>query len=53
MALSKRTHEEQKVLFLAAASRPRSLGHPFYQALNRLLAEADVDAHVERNCEPL
>ena len=32
---------------------PRSPGHPFYVALNKLLAEAKFDAYVEGLCEPL
>ena len=32
---------------------PRSPGHPFYVALNRLLAEAKFDTYVEELCEPL
>lgn len=32
---------------------PRSPGHPFYVALNKLLAEAKFDAFVEGLCEPL
>lgn len=32
---------------------PRSPGHPFYMALNKLLAEAKFDAYVEGLCEPL
>ena len=32
---------------------PRSPGHPFYAALNKLLAEAKFDAYVEGLCEPL
>jgi transposase len=32
---------------------PRSPGHPFYVALNKLLVEAKFDAYVEGLCEPL
>lgn len=53
MALGKWTNEKQQDLFIAAASLPRSPGHPFYQALNRLLAEAGFDAYVEELCAPL
>ena len=31
----------------------RSPGHPFYAALNKLLADAQFDAYVEGLCEPL
>jgi transposase len=53
MALGKWTNEKQQDLFIAAASLPRSPGHPFYQALNRLLAEAGFDAYVEELRAPL
>ena len=36
-----------------ASALPRSPDHPFYAALNRLLAEAKFDAYVEGLCEPL
>ena len=32
---------------------PRSPGHPFYVALNKLLAEAKFDEYVEQLCAPL
>lgn len=53
MALGKWTSEKQKDLFVAASDMPRSPGHPFYVALNKLLAEAKFDAYVEELCEPL
>lgn len=53
MALGKWTNEKQKDLFIAAADMPRSPGHPFYLALNRLLGDAQFDAYVEKLCEPL
>lgn len=53
MALGKWTNEKQQDLFIAAASLPPSPGHPFYQALNRLLAEVGFDAYVEEHCGPL
>lgn len=31
---------------------PRSEGHVFYRRLNKLLAEAEFDRHVERLCQP-
>ena len=33
-----------------AQDLPRSAGHPFYEALNRLLAEADFDRRVATRC---
>ena len=52
MALGKWTNEKQKDLFIAATDMPRSPGHPFYVALNKLLVEAKFDAYVEGLCEP-
>lgn len=51
MALGKRKTEEQTT-WIASCDLPRSPGHPFYDALNRLLAEADFDRFVENLCEP-
>jgi hypothetical protein len=39
MALGKRRRERPLEAFVAASDLPRSPGHPFYAALNRLLAE--------------
>jgi hypothetical protein len=38
--------------FVAASDLPKSPGHPFYAALNRLLAENGFDALVEKLCAP-
>ena len=38
MALGKRRRERQLEAFVAASDLPKSPGHPFYTALNRLLA---------------
>lgn len=51
MALGKRKREEQ-VLWMATSDLPRSPGHPFYQKLNKLLAEAGFDDDVERLSAP-
>lgn len=51
MALGKRKTEEQTE-WVASCDLPRSPGHPFYDALNRLLAEDDFDCFVEKLCEP-
>jgi len=53
MALGKWASEKQKDLFIPATDMPRSPGHPFYVALNKLLAEAKFDTYVEDLCEPL
>jgi len=52
MALGKRRQERQMEAFVAASDLPKSLGHPFYTALNRLLAENGFDALVEKLCAP-
>ena len=49
MALGKRKRERQLEAFVAASDLPQSPGHPFYAALNRLLAENDFDSFVEFN----
>ncbi len=51
MAMGKRK-QRQDALFITADGLPRSAGHPFYQKLNQLLAEAEFDAWIERRCEP-
>lgn len=50
MAMGKRK-DRQEALFITAENLPKSLGHPFYVQLNRLLAEAGFDRWVERRCE--
>ena len=42
MALGKRKQEQQG-LWVATTELPQSPGHPFYQKLNDLLAEAEFD----------
>jgi transposase len=49
MAMGKRK-QRQESLFITAADLPRSDGHPFYQKLNALLAEADFDRWIEGRC---
>src|SRR5665213_1314565 len=50
MAMGRRKRDRQEALFVTAQDLPKSAGHPFYQALNRLLAEADFDRWVETRC---
>ena len=50
MAMGKR-RQRQESLFIMADGLPKSAGHPFYQALNRLLAEAGFDPWIERRCQ--
>lgn len=51
MALGKRKGEQQ-MTWVAASDLPRSPGHPFYEKLNRLLAEAGFDGFAEALCAP-
>ena len=53
MALGRRKQNVQQELMVPTSALPRSPGHPFYVALNKLLAEAKFDAYVEGLCEPL
>ena len=50
MAMGKRKQERQEALFVAADRLPEAAGHPFYQRLNGLLAEAGFDAWIEGRC---
>jgi transposase len=50
MAMGKR-RQRQEALFVMAEGLPKSAGHPFYQRLNALLAEADFDHWIERRCQ--
>ena len=47
-----RKQNVQQELMVPTSALPRSPGHPFYVALNKLLAEAKFDAYVEALCEP-
>ena len=49
MAMGKRK-QLQEELFIRADQLPRSAGHPFYQQLNRLWAEANFDRWIEARC---
>jgi transposase len=51
MALGKRKGEDQ-MTWVATSDLPRSPGHPFYEKLNRLLAEASFDRFAEALCAP-
>jgi transposase len=51
MAMGKRK-QRQESLFITADNLPRSDGHPFYQKLNALLAEAGFDRWIEARCRP-
>jgi transposase len=49
MAMGKRK-PRQEPLFITTDRLVPSTGHPFYQKLNALLAEADFDRWIERRC---
>ena len=51
MALGRRSGEQQ-AMWVATTDVARSPGHPFYDALNRLLRDADFDRRVEALCAP-
>lgn len=51
MAMGKRRRETQESLFIATNRLPKTAGHPFYERLNQLLAEAGFDAWVEELCQ--
>jgi len=50
MAMGKRRRETQDSLFIAADRLPKAAGHPFYERLNQLLAEAGFDGWIEDRC---
>jgi transposase len=50
MTMGKR-RQRQESLFIMADGLPKSAGHPFYQKLNALLAEADFDRWIEKRCQ--
>jgi transposase len=52
MALGRRPDSHQGELFVTSADLPRSAGHPFYDRLNRLLADHSFDRFAEDLCRP-
>jgi len=52
MAMGRRRLVRQETLFVTGEQLPRSQGHPFYRALNTLLAEANFDRWIEGRCLP-
>lgn len=52
MALGRRGEERQGELWVNAARLPKSVGHVFYEKLDRLLREAGFDRWVEDLCTP-
>ena len=49
MALGRRKGK-QKSLWVAGKDLPRSMGHPFYSALEKVLVAGDFDRFVEDLC---
>src|SRR5438445_8746549 len=49
MAMGKRT-ARQDGLWVATSDLPKGPGHPFYEAVNRLLDSSGFDAFVEEKC---
>jgi transposase len=39
-------------MWIATSDLPRTVAHPFYESLNRILDQAEFDGHVERLCAP-
>lgn len=52
MAMGRRKSVRQEALFVTSEQLPRSPGHPFYRALNALLADANFDRWIESRCLP-
>src|SRR4051812_11365073 len=50
MAMGRRQRETQESLFIATDRLPKAAGHPFYERLNQLLAEAGFDGRIENRC---
>jgi len=51
MGVGKRQGHRQEELWIPAVQMPQAPGHPFYQRLNRLLAQHGFDRFVEGVCE--
>jgi transposase len=51
MALGRRDDEQQHEFWVPTVEMPRTPGHPFYEKLNQLLAEAGFDRWVEQRCQ--
>lgn len=52
MSMSKREGERQSDLWIPTTDLARSPGHPFFERLNKILAEAVFDRFVEELCAP-
>jgi transposase len=53
MAMGRRAKQpRQEAFWIAHTELPRTVAHPFYEQLNRLLEEHHSDEFVERQCTP-
>lgn len=52
MSMRRREGEKQPELWIPTTELARTPGHPFYDQLNKVLAEAKFDAWVEERCRP-
>jgi len=51
MAMGRRAKQRrQEALWIAHTELPRTVAHPFYEQLNRLLEERNFDEFVEQQC---
>lgn len=50
MSMRRRPNEKQADLWIATSDLAQTPGHPFYDRLNRVLAEASFDRFVEERC---
>src|SRR5882672_5697756 len=50
MSMQRRDAENQPDFWLATSELAKSPGHPFYERLNKILAEAGFDRFVEERC---
>ena len=52
MAMGKRKGGQQERLWVPTQSLAQAPGHPFYEALNKVLADSGFDDYVEGLCKP-
>ena len=52
MAMSRKKMAEQGQLWIPAHTVTKTMGHPFYRMLNKLLDEVDFDSRIEMICHP-
>ena len=50
MAMGKRKSEEQQAFWIPTGDLPQATAHPFYEALNKLLAKHRFDSFAEKQC---